>query len=62
MPPGTRGGEKLTNSALGDWDMAAPVFRVTCPGPADHEMLLCGTFVISLWPIIKFPTVVTSRC
>ena len=29
-----------------------PVLKVTYPGPADHEMLLCGTVVISLWHIM----------
>ena len=32
-----------------------PVLKVTCPGPADHRMLLCGTFVISQWPIMSSP-------
>ena len=32
-----------------------PILRVTYPGPEDHEMLLPGTFVISLWPILSSP-------
>ena len=37
---------------IGTWP---PVLKVTYPGPADHEMLLRGTFVISLWPIMSSP-------
>ena len=37
---------------IGTWP---PVLKVIYPGPADDEMLLCGTFVISLWPVISSP-------
>ena len=53
-PLGPSGGEKLTNSAqvIGTWP---PILKVTYPRPEDHEMLLRGTFVISLWPIMSSP-------
>ena len=35
---------------IGTWP---PVLKVIYPGPADHEILLRGTFVISLWPIMS---------
>ena len=37
---------------MGTW---SPVLKATYPGPADHEMLLHGTFVIPLWPIMSSP-------
>ena len=52
-PLGKSGGEKLANSAVDDWDMAN--LKVIYPGPADHEILIHGTFVISLWPIMSSP-------
>ena len=45
---------KLTNSALGDWDMAASL-KGDIPRGADHETLLHGIFMISLWPIMSSP-------
>ena len=36
---------------IGTW----AVLKVTYPGPADHEMFLRGTFVVSLWPIMSSP-------
>ena len=48
------GQEVERNLQIVPWVIGAwpPVLKVTYPGPADHEMLLCGTFVISLWPIM----------
>ena len=37
---------------FGTWP---PILKVTYLGPADHKMLLCGIFVISLWPIMNSP-------
>ena len=31
------------------------ILKVTCPGAADHETLLRGSFVISLQPIMSSP-------
>ena len=53
-PLGSWGGGELANSVLGDWSWP-PILKVTYLGPADHEMLVCGTFVISLWPTMCSP-------
>ena len=37
---------------VGTWP---PILKMAYPGPADHKMLLRGTFVISLWPIMNSP-------
>ena len=36
-------------------ETSPPTLKMTYPGPADHKMLLHGTFVISLWPIMCSP-------
>ena len=42
---------------IGTWP---PVLKVTYPGPAGHEILLHGTFVISSWPITSSPASVSN--
>ena len=37
---------------IGTWPL---ILKVAYPGPADYEMLFCGTFVISSWPIMNSP-------
>ena len=50
VPWGQGGGRNLqiVPWMIGTWP---PILKVTYPGPADHEMLLHGTFVISYGPL-----------
>ena len=43
---------QIVPGVIGTWP---PILKVTYPGPADHEMLLCGNSVVSLWPIMSSP-------
>ena len=53
VTPGGQGVERnlqIVPWVIGTWP---PVLNVTYPRPADHEMLLRGTSVVPLWPIMS---------
>ena len=60
-PLGPRGGEKLTNSALGDWDVTSSlkgdIFRASRPQNDSS-----WHFVISLCSHYEFSPVIAGRC